>query len=1083
MFFHRQIEANPGTTIIGFQPETFSNFKPNLKESEITDISIFFSGTSFTDVPAMAFENSGFTTISFDDNPMSGTIDANAFKGTTALRSVTFARTDMETVPTAAVKNIPSVKSITLGLGENLNLNLANKVFDGLTVKELALDSNSIRNIDATMFQGLTSDNLVLANNYLTAIDESAFSGVNSSIAGLDFSYARMTASVLAGVLNNLTNLKSLVLKGNNFYEGTATLFAGLNLDLLSLSRVNMTSFNSEDLDCRVKELDLTGNKIQNLGNVFGGDRNSELETLWLEQCNLTTIDTNAFKGLVNLKNLYMGENFQLIETALGDNKLNGLVLDILSLNECGLTSVGHWLSDVSVQRLILSKNKITEVTNSAFGIHKSLVTLTFNDNLLEALPTGIFDGQINLKEVDFSGNPDLRRVDNVFRDFPYLESLSLARCALNSITEDTFKNLTVETLDLSFNSIETVLISKLSISNLTSLDLRNNQIKVFPTEFFKELDSLSSLDLTKNEIITVKSEQFSALKALKYLSFEGNSGLTEIGLYAFSGLKLDVLLFDSCPLRYLNSGTFDGLEVDYLSFYEMGELTGFDPGTFTNVVIDKLEFGDCPFTNHSLPQVVNEHMTQYVFATCQINHIPSGYFRHIPNVIRIIQDVNDLPLMKKEWYEGSNLIYIQSQFVKAEAFEDGFFEVANQLTGIVHSYNNFREITENMFNGAGKLFYNTFYNNSIVSVHPKAYNGKVQDAHRFYYDHSVPCERMQGIFEYFGNASQSGGAYNKRTDNNIRCANAQGVHINVPRMTVLQPPRYYYLLQYPKILNFDMKTESEKKKIYDDVKAKIIASGIKESRIRNVTIMAANVPASTRRRDTTGIEVQIIIDGDEITKEVSAEELQALGQIAVTIDGEDIAQASALEQTDPVTGATDPCTIDGVSCCSRKPSSPGTFLEFNRTTNQCEECPAMDGCRLYDGCECIACEEVGWTSEGFVRGNKTVGNVTTFHEGNFTCVNLEQNTQTDGLDTKDKIIIGVCCSAGAIIICICIIFFAMKTRAKRDKLGGMTPTEFVNGGSQSTAEVAVVSDIPGGGTKNTKAKSIPVDGYVTVIT
>eukprot|EP00121_Abeoforma_whisleri_P009174 Awhi_evm2s8430 len=338
-----QVEAPPGTRLVGIAPDAFSDFKTNVDETGVADISLYFSGTSITDVPAYSFNNSDFTKISFDDNPMTGTIHVDAFKGTTALAEVSFARTELEDVPITAINGIPDITKVAIGLGENLMMSLPNGVFDGLTVRELALDSNNIKSIDTTMFKGLTTENLVLSNNKITSIGDGAFTEGNS-IGGLDFSYAGMTPATLKGLFVGNDALKSIALNGNNLNDGTQGLFDGLNLDKLFLSGANMTSFDASSLNCTVKELDLKRNKIGTVENIFG-DSYPSLETLWLEKCDLTAVDANAFKGLSGLKNLHLSSNAELSESVLGEGRMDGLTLDILALNECNLTSVSDWLS------------------------------------------------------------------------------------------------------------------------------------------------------------------------------------------------------------------------------------------------------------------------------------------------------------------------------------------------------------------------------------------------------------------------------------------------------------------------------------------------------------------------------------------------------------------------------------------------------------------------------------------------------------------------------------------------------------------------------------------------------------------
>eukprot|EP00121_Abeoforma_whisleri_P015639 Awhi_evm2s14394 len=193
-----------------------------------------------------------------------------------------------------------------------------------------------------------------------------------------------------------------------------------------------------------------------------------------------------------------------------------------------------------------------------------------------------------------------------------------------------------------------------------------------------------------------------------------------------------------------------------------------------------KLEFDNCPFTGGSLPQIQNDYLTQFVFRSCSLSEIPSGYFKHTPNVIRVIQDDNDFPILKKDWYSGSNLIYIQSQFTNTVAVEERFFEEANQLTGLVANFNKFSTLTEKTYAFASTLLYFTLYNNSLSYVHPHAFGGKVSSSFRFSIVHTTPCEKMEGVFNYFANPSNAG-LFNRREDGNAICADSDGTHILRP--------------------------------------------------------------------------------------------------------------------------------------------------------------------------------------------------------------------------------------------------------------------------------------------------------------
>lgn len=121
--------------------------------------------------------------------------------------------------------------------------------------------------------------------------------------------------------------------------------------------------------------------------------------------------------------------------------------------------------------------------------------------NELSALTPAIFNGQLSLREIDFSYNFISLIEAGTFDQNPELSTINLARNTLPTVDRDTFSSLAkLQQLDLRFNQI--VAIDRDAFEKnamLEVLRLQGNPLKRFDCHFVATLENLRSFDVSLN--------------------------------------------------------------------------------------------------------------------------------------------------------------------------------------------------------------------------------------------------------------------------------------------------------------------------------------------------------------------------------------------------------------------------------------------------------------------------------------------------------------------------------------------------------------------------------------------------------
>ena len=223
-----------------------------------------------------------------------------------------------------------------------------------------------------------------------------------------------------------------------------------IELNKNKIRKINSNAFKGLD---ELKEISLNDNEIDEIcGGLFDGL--SDLKDLWLNKNKLKRIASNKFQKLTKLKRLSLCFN----------------VID--EIEERSFESLSN------IEWLFLDSNKLKRISSNTFQHLTKLEILSLQNNFIEEIDFKSFESLSNLRVIELNNNK-LRRIDS-----------------------DIFKTLTrLETIRLDHNEIE-VLDGRIfdGLSNLKSLWLNNNKLKWIDKNCFKSLKSIGILKLHDND-------------------------------------------------------------------------------------------------------------------------------------------------------------------------------------------------------------------------------------------------------------------------------------------------------------------------------------------------------------------------------------------------------------------------------------------------------------------------------------------------------------------------------------------------------------------------------------------------------
>nr|AIO11757.1 toll-like receptor 5a [Ctenopharyngodon idella] len=365
-----------------------------------------------------------------------------------------------------------------------------------------------------------------------------------------------------------------------------------VDLSKNNIAELNETSFSHlEGLQVLILMHQTTRLVIRN--NTFR--RLSNLTSLQLDYNNFLRMDTGAFNGLSNLKNLTLTQ-CSLEDTILSGDFLKPLVsLEMLVLRENNIKRIQPALLFLNMRRfhvLDLSRNKVKSICEedllSFQGKHFTLLKLSsvtlqdMNEYWLGWEKCGNPFKNMSVSVLDLSGNGFNDNNAKLFFDAitgTKIQSLILSNShsmgsSSGNNSKDpnkfTFKGLEasgIKIFDLSNSSIFALSYSVFScLSDLEQITLAESRINKIEKSAFLGMANLLKLNLSKNFLGNIDSNTFQNLEKLEVLDLSYNH-IWMLGYESFRGLpNLLNLNLTGNALKHLHAfATLPRLEKLYL--------------------------------------------------------------------------------------------------------------------------------------------------------------------------------------------------------------------------------------------------------------------------------------------------------------------------------------------------------------------------------------------------------------------------------------------------------------------------------------------------------------------------------------
>ncbi|KAM4051123.1 toll-like receptor 3 isoform 2-T3 [Anomaloglossus baeobatrachus] len=443
------------------------------------------------------------------------------------------------------------------------------------SVQTLDLSTNPLKEIYPNCFQQLTNlHTLTMAN------------------MSLGFKLTEDLCSQLAGTqikVLNLPNSQLTKIHNTTFKGLNSTNLISLNIFKNSLSQIDDNSFIY--LNC-LEILNLEDNQMSHLSSrAFSGLSNLTYLNLkkFFSSSKDARIDDFSFQWLQNLQYLNMEQNKKLY---FSERAFTGLIsLTNLSLSECTFQTFTNTtfssLSNSSLISLNLTKTEITGIESGTFHGLEHLEVLDLGINQIDQFFTGKeFEGLHSIKQIYLSYNKHLTLSSNSFCSISTLKKLNLRKTAL------TFKGPS----NSPFNCL----------SNLTHLDLGNNNIANMEEDFFSGLYDLRILSLQHNNLARLWKKAnpggpvlfLKGLRKLEILDLLSN-GFDEIPAKALEGLSnLNILNLGENNIYILPPSIFEDQESLITLDLHKNLITSVEENIFKNVFsnLKNLSMGNNPF-------------------------------------------------------------------------------------------------------------------------------------------------------------------------------------------------------------------------------------------------------------------------------------------------------------------------------------------------------------------------------------------------------------------------------------------------------------------------------------------------------
>uniref|UniRef100_A0A0L8HK46 LRRCT domain-containing protein n=1 Tax=Octopus bimaculoides TaxID=37653 RepID=A0A0L8HK46_OCTBM len=414
---------------------------------------LYLTRTNLHSLQENVFNGTQIKHLSIYDNPLT-VIDKNAFGGQEDfLKSLELSTTNTtELVDFTALQNLYNLETLEIEhfyMNQNLNNFTSNKL---TKLTKLSLINNKIQYFSTKAFVHLGNlTQLHITKNNLDKIPLPQTFKYLPNLQHLDMTENAIKEISMGNLqenrkLENLYLIENSISKVDEFaFQNIENSLRHLDLSLNTITEDHLKHFKNLS---KLETLNFNYNKIKSLsGDIF--QNMNKLKTLSVRNNQLTKLQKTHLNGLSNLKELSLKENQLIIEATtmtevplleilyLDNQNLKGTMeikwlentsgtLKTLSLKGNSFNNKDLWTAIKTLSHLEildLSKCNLAVIPAFAFEQNSKLKVIKLNDNKLETLEEGAFQGLQNTLESIKLSNNQLQVVDEcVFNNFTWPE-------------------------------------------------------------------------------------------------------------------------------------------------------------------------------------------------------------------------------------------------------------------------------------------------------------------------------------------------------------------------------------------------------------------------------------------------------------------------------------------------------------------------------------------------------------------------------------------------------------------------------------------------------------------------------------
>ena len=480
---------------------------------------------------------------------------------------------------------------------------LSSCTFNGFeNLSHLVISKCLVHNIDESAFENLTNLKILnLSNNVISSIDKHLFVK-NQNLETIIFE-KNLLHYIDKSVFSMIRNFENLDLSSNKIVTVSDQVSNCFTLKILHLNNNLIKHIQSKALHQvqNLTHLMLNNNQIERLAEgTFKKLYN--LRHLNLSDNLLNYLHDQSFWKMEKLNYLYLARNFlkdrldkhvflyntHLIDLDLSDNYLDGLSMYALdncqNLKVLKLT-VNHTFYPTTITplrflsnfefvcnqqnfswnsnfRMVIESFRVLTILKLVFRKVDELELCNFSTlRLLEYLHIEcVYESDFNhnfdfdvilpqsplLKHLIFKKLNKFRIVNKCDSRIDNLKHLSLSGLKNGIYTENFFNYMFLESLDLSFSGIESIVgYTFKNLENLEDLNLQNSKLKSIKVTAFRNNHKLSVINFANCSIKTILGYTFSNLRYLREVDLSANP-LQFISGNAFYGVDLE-----TCTVRF----------------------------------------------------------------------------------------------------------------------------------------------------------------------------------------------------------------------------------------------------------------------------------------------------------------------------------------------------------------------------------------------------------------------------------------------------------------------------------------------------------------------------------------------------